>query len=191
MISLLYLFPCAPATLTAVCVCVCPCDPCGYKWISALMNLLLNDGINSTACRRLEVSKHRLSRAVGWWICLQGHVWPPWPVGCPASVGTHLGSAASASEAQDRWCQTGLRSPAKQASRNEQTLIYAAAAGVLVGSWPLLGRRSAIGVGAVVVMTNGWACSSLGTGLAFAPPVSCGVRAAYVQKAQPLKDTPG
>lgn len=40
----------------------------------------------------------------------------------------------------------GLRSSAKQGSRNEQAQMYAAA-GVLVSSWPLLVRRSAMGRG--------------------------------------------
>lgn len=119
-----------------------------------------------------------------------------WPVGCSVSVGTHLGSAASASEPEDRWCRSGLRSWAEQVSRNEQTLIYAAA-GVLVSSWPLLVRRSAIGgVVVVEVMTNVWLkkgqfAHPWGLTWLLPPLFSCGVHAAYVQKAWPLKVTPG
>lgn len=88
----------------------------------------------------------------GWWICLQLLIWPVWPGGCSRSVGTHLGSAASTSEHEDRWCQAGLRPRAGQGSRDEQPLIYAAAPDrglgcweLLLRSWPLLVAGSAIG----------------------------------------------
>lgn len=88
----------------------------------------------------------------GWWICLPLQVWPIWPGGCSRSVGTHLGSAASTSEHEDRWCQAGLRPQTGRGSRDEQPLIYAAAPDrelgcweLLLRSWPLLVAGSAIG----------------------------------------------
>lgn len=112
--------------------------------------------------------------------------WPSWPRGHSKSVGAHLGTAASVSEPQDRWCQVGLRPWVGQGSRDEQSLIYAAA--LDRGLWCWVGRggppsaqltstgcRSAIGrkeVGWVRQMCDServvW--SSQGTGFVLWPP---------------------
>lgn len=93
-----------------------------------------------------------ISRLQQWWICLWSQIWPAWPGGCTRSVGTHLGSSVSASEAWDRWCQPGLGPRAGQGSRDEQSLIYAAAPdrgpecrGLPLRSWPWLAAGSSIG----------------------------------------------
>lgn len=51
---------------------------------------------------------------------LGAQVWSIWSAPGSRSVGTHLGSAASASEPRDGWCQAGLGPRVGQSSRDRQ-----------------------------------------------------------------------
>lgn len=142
-----------------------------------------------------------ISRLQQWWICLWSQIWPAWPGGCTRSVGTHLGSSVSASEAWDRWCQPGLGPRAGQGSRDEQSLIYAAAPdrgpecrGLPLRSWPWLAAGSSIGRDREGgggydkwVSEKGWFVCLEGLASSFGPLGSCRICAACVEEESPVK----
>lgn len=117
-------------------------------------------------------------------------------------MGTHLGSAAPASEPGDRWCQAGLRPRAGQGSRDET------AADLRCGSGPrawgaggggapsaqltpagcrVIHREGGGGGYDKWVSEKGWFGHPWGPASSSGPLVSCRICAACVQRGQPVK----